>query len=351
MNDDIYDYSNEQLEKFTDLSLNERFTRRKTSKDSEISSLISNISDISTSLYDEYSSDEFNNDNRSSVSINDNDFDTVSFVDLLIKGMGAYVDDLKKMMFYLILRTAYECIKPISDQNQKKISDLIELIQTSISLLTNNDVSIEQTKYLTDLVTILNKYNHDNTDSENDDGYLCCKIEEQLKLEEDTNKIKNLNRRRSILPYIPFRDRYSCVITENLSQVPIKNSFWYDEFLPTLLRGLSLDFYADEQMSLLLETDIDSANELLDEWFNENCELYDNMENFNILPREKFIIKQCWLLSSDYLNGIEDGDLAKHVPFIDEYLGKTCVSDGEIVYHDYSRFSDLPNIETINRFC
>lgn len=291
-----------------------------------------------------------------------------------------------------------------------KFNDLIKLVQnTEILLKYLNIVDEQHATFLQKLVTTMQEHcdeikrnsSNNRLKKETDKGYVYGKLEAEInhsvsnvqKIDElkgydidisleivknsfiDTNvdpdnkkcntqqysealktKIDLLTRRKCSLPYIVFKNRYSPIIIgdedEFVPDALIKNGFWYDVFLPLLLRGLSIDTDTDDKLYYLLEslstTDDEKLEIALNQWFDDNSEIlstylrdvpdaFDRMSSF-----EKIIIKQCWDMTKFYLiannkynsyENIRDHlmiDLSQYIPFIDEYVGKRYVLDNEM---------------------
>lgn len=326
-----------------------------------------------------------------------------------------YVSDIKIAVFRLIAGVAYRSFRPncsIDHTNLKKVRsdpykfiDLIKLIKSLTILLKElGIVSESHLIHLTHLGDVLqDKYNkivaQKSTNSkivtERNNGYLYGRIEAELNhsisniqkidelkkydisvipeteaqnycqtqqddakqnvnySEDLKTRVQILNRRKSSLPYIAFKNRYSPIIVEDHDEfIPnalIKNAFWYDEFLPMLLRGLSIESEIDDNLYKLLDSmnmeDNDELNLELNRWFEDNQEVIstycrDITESFDRLTlHEKIIIKQCWDMTKFYL--IDQGkykpynhqgdqiliDISQYIPFIDEYLGTRYVMD------------------------
>lgn len=325
-----------------------------------------------------------------------------------------YVADIKIAVFRLIVGVAYRSFRPNSSTDHTnlkkprsdpyKFIDLIKLIKSVTNLLTKlNVLHDDHIQYMTQLGDILqDKYNKiiehkaviGKTNKDLNNGYKYGKIEAELnhnisniqKIDElknydidvvpDVNsyqsekilnnanysddlktRIQILNRRKSSLPYIAFKNRYSSVIVEDHDEfIPnalIRNGFWYDIFLPLLLRGLSIDTVTDDKLYTLLDstntTDNNDLDILLTNWFKTNYDAIstycrDITDSFDRMTlNEKLIIKQCWDMTKFYLidrnkhgsnskhyDGFRDQiliDLSQYIPFIDEYVGTRYVMD------------------------
>lgn len=174
------------------------------------------------------------------------------------------------------------------------------------------------------------------------------------------SNIKELNRRKHALPYIPFRNRYSQLMVDknkNVEQTKyayIKNSFWYDIFLPELLNALSIDREFDDVVLEKIDSEPESAKIMLDDWFQHNISVIESkcqdvpnhLQHMSL--KEKFIIKQCWMMTKDYFmifretnvnNDVNNSkyediellvDLSRYIPFIDEYVGTSHVMKNTI---------------------
>ena len=115
-------------------------------------------------------------------------------------------------------------------------------------------------------------------------------------------------------------------------------AFWYEEFMPRLLRLCSATTNAE-----LDAIDAETPGDL-DEWFQSASakgefdpfakDVKDNFENSSFKVKQE--IKQAWRLSRHYLNGVQkrrereefgrnDGYLSEYVAFIDVYLRRSDV--------------------------
>jgi hypothetical protein len=310
-----------------------------------------------------------------------------------------YVSDIKIAVFRLIIGVAYRSFRP--NRSGKKLQsepykfiDLINLVKSATNLLRDLCVITEtQTQTMTRLGDILqDKYNNiidqnnnaKETNIEINKGYVYGRLEAELnhnisnmqKINElkkydisitstphiNTNysndlksRVNALHRRQISLPYVTFKKRFSSIIVQDHDEfIPnalIENKFWYDDFLPMLLRGLSVDTQVDDQLYRLLDSDKDELDVLLNDWFEDNHDAIDTYcgdiaDSFdNIMPNEKIIIKQCWDMTKSYLmdqsnpDSIEANqesdmsgdqiivDLSQYIPFIDEYVGTRYTMD------------------------
>lgn len=193
-------------------------------------------------------------------------------------------------------------------------------------------------------------------------------------------QIDNINIKLCKMPYIDFIKKYSQVLLKNrknnrnsinvgsmLNQsmrspdkmnanislymssqytpgALIKNSFWYDEFIPLLLRGLSADL-TDDHWESLIDINNQKIIKLIDEWFEKNksdllVHCNDLVNIFTSLDiREKIMMKRSWDMIKDYmikyqikleLKTNEERDLSQYVPFIDVLLNRSYVRDHEM---------------------
>ena len=123
----------------------------------------------------------------------------------------------------------------------------------------------------------------------------------------------------------------------------IPTSYWYQEFMPLLLKASAI---VDKNDLIKWET---TSEEKLDNWFNtlNQKKEFDNYakdlkEYFPKLSRDKKILmRQSWVLSRHYLNGVqkrrerlefgrESGYLSQYVAFIDTELGRDDVEKSQM---------------------
>ncbi len=123
----------------------------------------------------------------------------------------------------------------------------------------------------------------------------------------------------------------------------VPTSYWYEEFMPLLLRASSIINYDDIKQW-------DETNEIeLDEWFKKS-NLVGEFNNYGHDIRENFLdcslntkkcLKQAWILTRHYLNGVqkrrerkefgrESGFLSQYVAFIDVYLNRDDVEKSQM---------------------
>jgi len=119
--------------------------------------------------------------------------------------------------------------------------------------------------------------------------------------------------------------------------------FWYEQFMPQLLRCASIMSAAD----LAAETGVDEAT--LDAWHAEQVKdgsfepfATDVRDGYGACsPEIKLALKQAWRLTEHYLNGLEkrrereefgrgSGYLSQYVAFIDVWLGRSDVAQSEM---------------------
>jgi hypothetical protein len=339
------------------------------------------------------------------------------------------ISDIKIAAFRLIVGVAYKTsginntvnTKDVKNESYKFIDLIMFTNQISELLFELDIIDEDHYTYLVKIVGELQskydiflkndqKINSEHKHASTNNGYLYGKIDDKIKqklnlLDKNNcdceqvirNRIKTLNCHKSSLPYIPFKDRYSRVFIEKdgniLDDTLINNGFWYDEFLPMILKGLSIDPVIDDELYRLLDLsntchdDSKSHDELeilLSEWFDSNYEKIstvcdDVTYNFDYMSNnEKIIIKQCWDMSVGYLlnlkndklylsnddifhNGsdykcysisecdkvtnnleleleLDDSNniltnLSQYVPFIDEYFGKQYVTNKEMYFY------------------
>ena len=123
----------------------------------------------------------------------------------------------------------------------------------------------------------------------------------------------------------------------------IPTSYWYQEFMPLLLKASAI---VDKNDLIKWET---TSEEELDNWFNtlNQKKEFDNYakdlkEYFPKLSRDKKILmRQSWVVSRHYLNGIqkrrerlefgrESGYLSQYVAFIDIELGRDDIEKSQM---------------------
>ncbi len=117
-------------------------------------------------------------------------------------------------------------------------------------------------------------------------------------------------------------------------------AYWYEDFMPKLLAAFSVNTAEDIQSN----TVADEA--ALNQWY-ESTRASGEFQRYgadveqgfpSCTPEEKLRIKQAWLLTRHYLNGVqkrrerlefgrESGALSQYVSFIDVYLGHNDVRD------------------------
>jgi Ca2+-binding EF-hand superfamily protein len=127
--------------------------------------------------------------------------------------------------------------------------------------------------------------------------------------------------------------------------------YWYEDFMPKLLAAFSVSTAADIDRN----THPDELE--LDAWYQETrfskgeatpttgeFALYGEdvaMHFPNCTPAQKLRIQQAWLLTHNYLNGVqkrrerlefgrESGALSQYVSFIDVYLGRSDIRDAQM---------------------
>jgi hypothetical protein len=171
-------------------------------------------------------------------------------------------------------------------------------------------------------------------------------------------EIQKLYNHKNTLPYFCFKDRYSSVNIEYdnkpVQNALIKNSFWYDKFLPLLLRSLCVDCDFDNKIydlidisetTILQEDKNEAINKLslmFDTWFETNKDIMgiycnDVINSFSMINfKEKLIIKQCWDLTKYFfINNVKkyeiNNDLSIYIPFIDEIVGTKYVMNYQLM--------------------
>lgn len=121
----------------------------------------------------------------------------------------------------------------------------------------------------------------------------------------------------------------------------IRNGFWYEEFMPLLLRGIAVD-PTDDHWENLIDIDEAKIDDLLDSWYAQNSfELNTHCNDVvaiwdGLTLPEKIMIKRAWDTIRDYMvtyqvrfevTTKEERDLSQYVPFIDELLNRSYVKD------------------------
>jgi len=145
----------------------------------------------------------------------------------------------------------------------------------------------------------------------------------------------------------PFLDTWQRVIVDEsdtrYAGAIMPTRYWYEEFMPRLLRACSVRTAAD-LAALDAETEAD-----LDAWFQQvrDAGEFDRYApavraHFpQCSPSVKQELKQAWRLTRHYLNGVQkrrereefgrgDGYLSEYVAFIDVYLGRSDIADSEM---------------------
>tara|TARA_E500000178_G_scaffold351468_1_gene412620 strand:+ start:713 stop:2992 length:2280 start_codon:yes stop_codon:yes gene_type:complete len=144
-----------------------------------------------------------------------------------------------------------------------------------------------------------------------------------------------------------FKDSWQRVIVDSTNTfykgAIIPTSYWYEEFMPLLLKATSVIDQND-----LTNWEITSLEDL-DGWFKNSLDQkefdrYGNdiKESFlNLSLNKKKLIKQAWLISRHYLNGVqkrrerlefgrESGYLSQYVAFIDCDLGRDDIEKSQM---------------------
>ncbi|WP_167767230.1 ERV1/ALR-related protein [Jannaschia formosa] len=139
-----------------------------------------------------------------------------------------------------------------------------------------------------------------------------------------------------------YLDNWNPVLVEGGARpdgaiMPVR--FWYEEFMPQLLRCASVMSDAD-----LAATEPDEA--ALDRWHAETAETgafepfaTDLRDGFaSCTPEVKLVLRQAWRLTEHYLNGLEkrrereefgrgSGFLSQYVAFVDAWLGRSDIAE------------------------
>jgi hypothetical protein len=317
------------------------------------------------------------------------------------------VSDIKSVLFSLLVGTAYRSFRPTCPKDDReftginpethKFTDLMLLVKNTSNLLGFTGILDPQhTKYLDELSAtlehnygiVLENISEGKNNHVNNNGYLFGKLEAEVKHNsENIRRIDDLTtlnlvhlldepeinqanesqspsvddlvnrncvlvRQKSSFPYISFPHQYSTIIIDNqdeyIPEALLPNNFWYDHFLPLLLKALCIEPLNDAVYYGLLENhDFDSDQELarlMDIWYEDNYRVLltyckDVTDFFdNMVLIEKIIIKQSWDLTKKYI--LESNtlaltnnlalDLSQYVPFIDQYVGKRYVADEKI---------------------
>ena len=187
-------------------------------------------------------------------------------------------------------------------------------------------------------------------------------------------EIEKVSTRLCKLPYIDFMNRFSSVIirerdVDSLTDrqvgrhrhemfnvksnqslyrtsqytpgAMVRTSFWYNDFMPLLLKGMAAD-PTDDHWDSLLEVDTFRVQELILEWYDENyselsIHCNDIIEIFDDLTiPEKIMMKRAWDMIRDYMieyqiklevKTSEERDISQYVPFIDIHLNRSYVRD------------------------
>jgi Ca2+-binding EF-hand superfamily protein len=130
---------------------------------------------------------------------------------------------------------------------------------------------------------------------------------------------------------------------ETIDGAMMPAAYWYEDFMPKLLAAFSVSTAADIQSNTIPD------EPGLNRWYESTrssgeFDRYgaDVAERFpNCTPSQKLEIKQAWLLTHHYLNGVqkrrerlefgrESGALSQYVAFIDLYLGRSDVRDAQM---------------------
>jgi len=315
--------------------------------------------------------------------------DTKSEITVIIsEDIKAIQDEYKKnnnvnnairiSFFKLLIGAFYRLFKSTSEPTYKNIKTIYTL-EDVLSLLDKSIINIKNLKIVTDdklehlkkIMTIMQNERlriMKNVEI-NKNGYIYGKIENELLANQEIldtksqlgklgindnyigkdekqlqNKIILLKRKKSSLPFVSFKDRYTRIIINNNdeynSQSLISNRVFYEDILPLLLRTFSSDPIDEIIYDKIKngETDI----KLLDEYYDKNKKIIryfckDVSDSFNDLTiDEKIIIKQSWEIAKEHFirkieSKIESMDLSQYIPFIDVILDKKYVEYGKIM--------------------
>ncbi|MDF5723104.1 MAG: EF-hand domain-containing protein [Rhizonema sp. PD37] len=144
-----------------------------------------------------------------------------------------------------------------------------------------------------------------------------------------------------------YLQKWNRVILSNASEevdgamMPV--AYWYEDFMPKLLAAFSVSTASDIQSNTIAD------EAALNQWYEANIgskefSRYgaDVTDNFlNCTPPQKLMLKQAWILTHNYLNGVqkrrerlefgrESGALSQYVSFIDVYIGRSEVKNSQM---------------------
>lgn len=146
---------------------------------------------------------------------------------------------------------------------------------------------------------------------------------------------------------IPYHDTWQRVIVDSadgrFAGSIMPTAYWYDEFMPLLLRACSVLSIAD------IKAWDEASDQELNTWFSER-QAAGEFENYGHATKEKFEsrpvlvkkeLRRAWELSRHYLNGVqkrrerqefgrESGFLCQYVSFLDIHIGRHDVEMSEM---------------------
>ena len=145
----------------------------------------------------------------------------------------------------------------------------------------------------------------------------------------------------------PFIDTWQRVIIDESDTIYagalIPTAYWYNDFMPKLLRACSVRSKADIE-ALEQETEAD-----LDAWFVKAREAGE-FDTYTPALKEHFLscthwvkqeLRQAWRLTRHYMNGVQkrreraefgrgDGDISEYVAFVDIHIGRSDIAHSEM---------------------
>lgn len=218
----------------------------------------------------------------------------------------------------------------------------------------NLDESFKNNSNISNVLSMLEEFDESDTTSSISD-------DELNKLDEIYAEIKKINNDLVRFPYLKYSKRYSQInlnieytnlyvktnkIINGSNYIPgamMKDTFWYEVFMPKLLKIVSDDKY-DE----ILRESEDNFNDIFYEWFEADykylskfaTDIVDLVETgSDISIDHKLIIMRSWDMVRDFLiknsknmrmrNMITDdeGHISQFVPFIDHIFSESYVRD------------------------
>ncbi len=171
----------------------------------------------------------------------------------------------------------------------------------------------------------------------------------------EMNRLRQLEEHEEILENeistnnnsLEYLETWNRVIVDNdnnyFEGAIVPTSYWYEEFMPLLLRATSITNHQD-----LINWD-SIEEDALDQWFeklnlNGEFDKYGNDLKVNFLQcsfQTKKCLKQAWILTRHYLNGVQkrrerkefgrdSGFLSQYVAFIDVYLKRNDIEKSQM---------------------